>query len=177
MLDVEEFLTGRRSAPRIDRVLATVLFTDIVGSTERLSQLGDDRWRSELEKHNRLVRSGLARWRGQEVKTVGDGFVATFDGPARAVSCAAEIVEGVESLGMRVRAGVHTGECELRDDDVAGIPVHIAARVMHAAGPGEVLASSTVKELVIGSGLRFADRGAHTFKGVEDEWRLYALER
>jgi class 3 adenylate cyclase len=177
MLDVEEFLTGRRSAPRIDRVLATVLFTDIVGSTERLSRLGDDRWRSELEKHNRLVRSGLARWRGQEVKTVGDGFLATFDGPARAVSCAAEIVEGVESLGMRVRAGVHTGECELRDDDVAGIAVHIAARVMHAAGPGEVLASSTVKDLVIGSGLRFADRGAHTLKGVEDEWRLYALER
>jgi class 3 adenylate cyclase len=177
MLDVEEFLTGRRSAPRIDRVLATVLFTDIVGSTERLSQLGDDRWRSELDKHNRLVRSGLARWRGQEVKTVGDGFLATFDGPARAVSCAAEIVEGVESLGMRVRAGVHTGECELRDDDVAGIAVHIAARVMNAAGPGEVLASSTVKDLVIGSGLRFADRGAHTLKGVEDEWRLYALER
>jgi class 3 adenylate cyclase len=177
MADVEEFLTGRRSAPRIDRVLATVLFTDIVGSTERLSKLGDARWRSELEKHNRLVRSGLERWRGQEVKTFGDGFLATFDGPARAVSCAAEIVESVETLVLRVRAGLHTGECELRDDDVAGIAVHIAARVMDAAGPGEVLASSTVKDLVIGSGLRFADRGAHALKGVEDEWRLYALER
>jgi class 3 adenylate cyclase len=177
MSDVEEFLTGRRSPPRIDRVLATVLFTDIVGSTERLSRLGDAQWRAELEKHNRLVRSELSRWRGHEVKTFGDGFLATFDGPARAVSCAAEIVDEVESLGMRVRVGLHTGECELREDDVAGIAVHIAARVMDAAGPGEVLASSTVKDLVIGSGLRFVDRGPHTLKGVDDQWRLYALER
>jgi class 3 adenylate cyclase len=177
MSDVEEFLTGRRSPPRIDRVLATVLFTDIVGSTERLSKLGDAQWRAELEKHNRLIRSELSRWRGHEVKTFGDGFLATFDGPARAVSCAAEIVDEVESLGMRVRVGLHTGECELREDDVAGIAVHIAARVMDAAGPGEVLASSTVKDLVIGSGLRFVDRGPHTLRGVDDQWHLYALER
>jgi class 3 adenylate cyclase len=174
--DVEEFLTGRRSGPRIDRVLATVLFTDIVGSTERLSKLGDARWRSQLEDHNQLVRTELRRWRGREVKTVGDGFLATFDGPARAVSCAGEIVEAVKSLGMEVRAGLHTGECELRPDDVSGIAVHIAARVMDAAGPSEVLASSTVKDLVIGSGLRFADRGAHALRGVEEPWRLYALE-
>jgi class 3 adenylate cyclase len=177
LLDVEEFLTGGRSAPRgIDRVLATVLFTDIVGSTERLSRVGDARWRAQLEDHNQLIRSELRRWRGREVKTVGDGFLATFDGPARAVSCAGEIVEGVKSLGIDVRAGVHTGECELRPDDVTGIAVHIAARVMDAAGPGEVLASSTVKDLVIGSGLRFADRGAHALRGVEEPWRLYALE-
>jgi class 3 adenylate cyclase len=177
MSDIEEFLTGRRSVPRSDRVLATVLFTDIVGSTEQLSKLGDERWRAQLEDHNRLVRSGLRRWRGHEVKTSGDGFLATFDGPARAVSCAAEIVDGVAALGLRVRAGVHTGECELREDDVAGIAVHIAARVMSEAGPGEVLASSTVKDLVVGSGLKFSDRGHHRLRGVPDEWRLYAVER
>ncbi len=175
--DIEEFLTGRRSPPRLDRVLATVLFTDIVGSTEHLSKVGDAGWRTQLEEHNRVVRSELRRWRGHEVKTSGDGFLATFDGPARAVSCAAEIVEGVAALGLRIRAGVHTGECELRADDVAGIAVHIASRVMHEAGPGEVLASSTVKDLVAGSGLRFADRGPHSLRGVEDPWRLYALER
>jgi class 3 adenylate cyclase len=177
LADVEEFLTGGRSTPRIDRVLATVLFTDIVGSTERLFKVGDARWRTQLEDHNEIVRSRLRQWRGQEVKTVGDGFLATFDGPARAVTCAAEIVEAVRSLGIEVRAGLHTGECELRSDDVTGIAVHIAARVMNQAGPGEVLASSTVKDLVIGSGLRFADRGAHALKGVEEPWRLYALER
>ncbi|HEY5431017.1 MAG TPA: adenylate/guanylate cyclase domain-containing protein [Solirubrobacteraceae bacterium] len=177
MSDAEEFLTGRRSAPSLDRVLATVLFTDIVGSTERLSRLGDARWRSQLEDHNRLVRSGLQRWRGREIKAIGDGFLATFDGPARAVNCAAEIVDGIAALGLSVRAGVHTGECELRDDDVSGIAVHIAARVMDAAAPGEVLASSTVKDLVVGSGLRFADRGSHVLRGVEDPWRLYALDR
>jgi class 3 adenylate cyclase len=175
--DIEEFLTGRRSVPRIDRVLSTVLFTDIVGSTERLSQLGDRGWRAQLEDHNRLVRANLRRWRGQEVKTYGDGFLATFDGPARAVSCAAEIVDEVQGMGLSVRAGLHTGECELREDDVGGIAVHIAQRVMDLAGPGEVLASSTVKDLVIGSGLRFADRGPQRLKGVPDEWRLYALER
>jgi class 3 adenylate cyclase len=177
MSDIEEFLTGRRSAPASDRVLATVLFTDIVGSTEQLSKVGDKHWRSQLEDHDRIVRAGLRRWRGNEIKSNGDGFLATFDGPARAVSCAAEIVDGVASLGLNVRAGLHTGECELRDDDVAGIAVHIAARVMHEAGPSEVLTSSTVKELVAGSGLRFADRGTHALRGVEDEWRLYALER
>jgi class 3 adenylate cyclase/pimeloyl-ACP methyl ester carboxylesterase len=177
MADIEEFLTGRRSPPRLDRVLATVLFTDIVGSTERLSQIGDAQWRTQLEEHNRVVRARLRRWRGHEVNTSGDGFLATFDGPARAVSCAAEIVDAVASLGLSIRAGVHTGECELREDDVAGIAVHIASRVMHEAAPGEVLASSTVKDLVAGSGLRFADRGPHSLRGVEDAWRLYALER
>jgi class 3 adenylate cyclase len=174
--EVEEFLTGRRSAPRFDRVLATVLFTDIVDSTRQLSAIGDARWREQLAEHNQVVRDALRRWRGHEVKTSGDGFLATFDGPARAVSCAAEIVERVQPLGLKVRAGLHTGEAELRADDVAGIAVHIAARVMAAAGPGEVLASSTVKDLVIGSGLRFSDRGPHSLRGVEDEWRLFAVQ-
>lgn len=177
MGEIEEFLTGGRSAPRIDRVLATVLFTDIVGSTERLSRLGDAAWRRQLEDHNRLVRAALGRWRGREIKTSGDGFLATFDGPARAVSAAAEIVDGVAALGLRVRAGVHTGECELDEYDVSGIAVHIAARVMHEAGPDEVLASSTVKDLVVGSGLRFVDRGMHSLRGVEDDWRLFAVQR
>jgi class 3 adenylate cyclase/pimeloyl-ACP methyl ester carboxylesterase len=177
MFEIEEFLTGRRSTPQIDRVLATVLFTDIVGSTERLSQLGDERWRRQLEEHDEIVRAGLMRWRGNEIKTQGDGFLATFDGPARAVSCAAEIVDGVAALGLTVRAGLHTGECELRDDDVKGIAVHIASRVMREAAPGEVLASSTVKDLVVGSGLRFADRGVRSLRGIEDDWHLYALER
>jgi class 3 adenylate cyclase/alpha-beta hydrolase superfamily lysophospholipase len=178
LLEVEEFLTGRRSSrPPSDRVLATVMFTDIVGSTERISQLGDDRWRRTLEEHDRLIRSCLARWRGNEIKTNGDGFLATFDGPGRAVSCAGEIVDGVESLGLTVRAGVHTGECELRDGDVTGLAVHIAARIMHEAAPGEVLASSTVRDLVVGSRLRFESRGARQLRGVADEWRLYALER
>jgi class 3 adenylate cyclase len=176
LAELEEFLTGRRSAPRIDRVLATVLFTDIVDSTRRLSAVGDARWREQLAEHNQVVRDALRRWRGHEVKTSGDGFLATFDGPARAVSCAAEIVERVRPLGLTVRAGLHTGEAELRDDDVAGIAVHIAARVMGEAGPGEVLTSSTVKDLVVGSGLRFADRGAHSLRGVEDEWRLFAVQ-
>jgi class 3 adenylate cyclase/pimeloyl-ACP methyl ester carboxylesterase len=177
MHEIEEFLTGRRSPPPLDRVLATVLFTDIVGSTEQLSRVGDARWRHQLQEHDDLVRVRLERWRGHEIKTNGDGFLATFDGPARAVSCAAEIVESVAALGLTIRAGLHTGECELRDDDVRGLAVHIASRVMHEAAPGEVLASSTVKDLVVGSGLRFADRGSHALRGVEDEWRLYALER
>lgn len=175
--DIEEFLTGRRGPGEIDRVLATVLFTDIVGSTEHAARLGDGRWRSLLDDHNHLVRSRLAEWRGTEIKTIGDGFLATFDGPARAVRCAAEIVDHAESLGLSVRTGLHTGECERVGDDVAGIAVHIGARVMATAQGGEVLASSTVKDLVVGSGLRFADRGPHELKGVPDEWHLYALER
>jgi class 3 adenylate cyclase len=175
--DIEEFLTGRRGAGEIDRVLATVLFTDIVGSTEHAARLGDGRWRALLGQHNNLIRGRIAHWRGKEVKTIGDGFLATFDGPARAVHCASEIVDEADSLGLRVRTGLHTGECELVGDDVAGIAVHIGARVMANADGGEVLASSTVKDLVVGSGLRFADRGRHRLKGVPDEWRLYALER
>lgn len=177
LVDVEEFLTGGRTSDHIDRVLATVLFTDIVGSTEHASRLGDGRWRAVLDEHNRAVRAELARWRGKEVKTIGDGFLATFEGPARAVQCAAEIVDSLEPLGLKIRTGVHTGECELVAGDVAGIAVHITARVMELAEPGEVLASSTVKDLVVGSGLRFADRGEHALRGVPDRWRLYALER
>jgi class 3 adenylate cyclase len=177
LADVEEFLTGRRSAPASDRVLATVLFTDIVDSTSELSRIGDSRWRARLEDHDRIVRAALGHWRGREIKTSGDGFLATFDGPARAIRCAAEIVDSVSTLGLNVRTGLHTGECEQRADDVAGIAVHIASRVMHEAASGEVLASSTVKDLVVGSGLRFADRGDHVLRGVPDPWRLYALER
>lgn len=175
--EVEEFLTGRRSAPAPDRVLATVLFTDIVDSTAELSRVGDREWRSRLEDHDHAVRTALGRWRGQEIKTSGDGFLATFDGPARAVRCAADVVDAVGELGLHIRAGIHTGECELRGDDVSGIAVHIASRVMHEAGADEVLASSTVKDLVAGSGLRFADRGVRVLRGVPDEWRLYALDR
>jgi class 3 adenylate cyclase len=175
--DVEEFLTGRRPEAEVDRVLATVMFTDIVGSTEHASRVGDGRWRELLSEHHSIVRSELARWRGTEVKTIGDGFLATFDGPARAVRCAAEIVDEIERLGLKLRAGLHTGECELVGNDVAGIAVHIGARVMAEAEPGEVLASSTVKDLVVGSGLQFSDRGSHALRGVPDEWRLYALDR
>jgi class 3 adenylate cyclase len=175
--DVEEFLTGRRTEEAPDRVLATVLFTDIVGSTEHASRLGDTRWRRLLAEHNDVVRSAITRWRGTEVRTIGDGFLATFDGPARAVRCAQEIVTDVGPLGLEVRTGLHTGECELLGDDVAGMAVHIGARVMASAQPGEVLTSSTVKDLVAGSDLEFEDRGSHTLKGVPDEWRLYALAR
>jgi class 3 adenylate cyclase len=175
--DVEEFITGRRPTQPIDRVLATVLFTDIVDSTARASELGDGAWRDLLAEHNAIIRQELTRWRGTEVKTIGDGFLATFDGPARAVRCAGEIVDEAGDLGLRLRVGLHTGECELVGDDVAGIAVHIGARVMGEADPGEVLASSTVKELVVGSGLQFCDRGLHDLKGVPDPWRLYALER
>src|SRR5581483_4091796 len=175
--DVEEFLTGRRPEAEVDRVLATVMFTDIVGSTEHASRVGDGRWRELLAEHHTIVRGELARWRGTEVKTIGDGFLATFDGPARAVRCAASIVEEIKQLGLELRAGLHTGECELVGSDVAGIAVHIGARVMAKAEPGEVLASSTVKDLVVGSGLEFRDRGMHALRGVPDEWRLYAVER
>jgi class 3 adenylate cyclase len=173
--EAEEFLTGRVSVREPDRVLATVLFTDIVGSTRRAAELGDARWRALLDTHNRLVRRELDRYRGREVKTVGDGFVATFDGPARAVRCAQTIADEVRRLGLEIRAGLHTGECELVGEDVAGMAVHIGARVGAQAGPGEVLVSNTVKDLVVGSGLEFTERGAHELKGVPGEWRLYAL--
>jgi len=173
---VEEFLTGACQAPEPDRVLATVLFTDIVGSTARAAELGDQRWRDLLTSHHAVVRSELARFRGREVKTAGDGFLATFDGPARAIRCACAVRDAVRSLGIEIRAGLHTGECELMGDDVGGIAVHTGARVAASAAPGEVLVSSTVKDLVAGSRLRFADRGTHDLRGVPGEWRLFAVE-
>ncbi len=157
-----------------NRVLATVLFTDIVDSTAQAAALGDRRWRELREQHDRVVRSQLARHRGREVKTMGDGFLATFDGPARAVRCARAVCETVGSLGLDVRAGLHTGEVELDRDDVSGLAVAIGARIGSLAGAGEVLASSTVKDLVVGSGLVFDDRGEHELRGVPDRWRVYA---
>jgi class 3 adenylate cyclase len=171
----EEFLTGNRRAPDADRVLSTVLFTDIVSSTERAAELGDGRWRRLLDDHNAVVRDEVARARGNAIKSTGDGFLATFDGPARAVRCAAAIADGVRSLGIETRAGVHTGECEVMPGDVGGIAVHIAARVMALAAPGQVLVSSTVKDLVVGSGLRFEESGTHALRGVPGQWTLYAL--
>jgi class 3 adenylate cyclase len=173
---VQEFLTGARASVPVDRVLATVLFTDIVGSTEKASALGDRRWRELLENHHSTVRGNLARFRGREVKTTGDGILATFDGPARGVRCACAIAEEIHSLGIDVRAGLHTGECEVMGDDVGGIAVHIGARVASLAGAGEVLVSRTVKDLVAGSGLRFADRGNQILKGVPGDWQIYAVE-
>ena len=173
--EVQEFLTGVRPPPGHDRVLATVLFTDIVGSTERASALGDRAWKELLQRHHVLVRQELARFRGQEVDTTGDGFLATFDGPARAVRCAQAIVEAVRAIGVEVRAGVHTGEVELMGERVVGIAVHIGARVAAIAAPSQVLVSSTVKDLVVGSGIEFEDSGAHALKGVPGEWRLFAL--
>jgi class 3 adenylate cyclase len=175
--EVEEFITGTRRQREPERVLATVLFTDIVGSTERAAAAGDRDWRRLLERHDELVRRELTRFRGREIKQTGDGFLASFDGPARAVECAASIVEQVQALGLQIRAGVHTGECELRDGDIAGMAVHIGARVGASAAAGEVLVSSTVKDLVVGSGLSFEERGIQELKGVPGEWRLYALDR
>lgn len=173
--EVEEFLTGDRPAPPDDRILATVLFTDIVGSTDLAARVGDQRWLDLKGAHDDLVRAHLERYRGREIATTGDGFLAIFDGPARAVRCASELAADVESLGISIRAGLHTGEVELQDGQVAGIAVHIAARVMALAGGGEVLVSGTVKDLVVGSGIRFADRGAHALRGVPDEWRLFEV--
>jgi class 3 adenylate cyclase len=173
--EVEEFLTGVRRGPESDRVLATVLFTDIVGSTERAVDLGDRGWRGLLDAHHGVVRRELERWRGREVDTAGDGFLATFDGPARAIRCACAIRDAVRTLGIDIRAGLHTGEVELAGDDVRGIAVHTGARVSASAGPGAVLVSSTVKDLVAGSGLDFEERGEHELKGVPGTWRLYAV--
>jgi class 3 adenylate cyclase len=174
--EIEEFLTGARLAREPDRVLATVLFTDLVGSTARVAAEGDERWRRTLREHNRVVRQELERFRGREVKTVGDGFLATFDGPARAVRAAAAIRSALSAAGLEVRAGVHTGEVEVEDSgDVSGIAVHIGARVAAAADPGDILVSQTVHDLVVGSGLTFADRGVRQLKGVPGEWRLFAV--
>jgi class 3 adenylate cyclase len=170
---IEEFLTGSISVAESRRVLATVLFTDIVGSTERAEQLGDQRWRDLLVAHHTAVRREIARYRGSEIKSLGDGFLATFDGPARAVRCACAIAEAVRPLDIQVRNGLHTGEIELADDDVQGIAVHIAARVSALAGPGEVLVSRTVKDLVAGSGLRFNERGKQSLKGLQEPIELF----
>src|SRR5204862_2306655 len=176
MLDeVEEFVTCRPAAAVSERMLATVLFTDIVRSTEHAAALGDRRWRDLLTRHDRIVERELTRHRGRFVKSFGDAALATFDGPARAVRCALAIRDGARAIGLELRAGVHTGECEVVGDDVAGMAVHLAARVQAAAAPGEVLTSSTVKDLVGGSGLEFEARGRHVLKGVPGEWSLYAV--
>jgi class 3 adenylate cyclase len=173
--EIEEFLTGVRPVPLSDRVLATVLFTDIVGSSDLAARLGDQAWRKLLDAHDAVVRTQLERFRGREVKATGDGFLATFDGPARAIRCAVELVEGLKRLGLDIRAGLHTGEVELRDDDIGGIAVHTGARVAASAGAGEVLVSSTVKDLVAGSGIDFEDRGDYELKGVPGSWRLFSV--
>jgi class 3 adenylate cyclase len=172
--EIQEFLTGARGTPEPARALATVLFTDLVDSTAGAADLGDARWRELLETHQRIVRASLASFGGREVKTLGDGFLATFDGPARAIRSAQEIIITSAAKGIGVRAGIHTGECEVMGDDIGGIAVHIAARVSAHAGDGEVLVSRTVKDLVAGSGIAFADRGEHELKGVPDSWQLLA---
>lgn len=172
---VEAFLAGERQAAIPDSVLATILFTDLVGSTERVAALGDAAWRDLLERHDSVVRRALARFRGEERDTAGDGFFATFDGPARAIRCAEAVVEDVRTLGLDVRAGIHTGECELHDGKIAGLAVSIGARIASAATGGEVLVSQTVKDLVAGSGIELAERGERELKGVPGTWRLYAV--
>jgi class 3 adenylate cyclase len=174
--EVEEFLTGVRHTAEPTRVLATVLFTDMVESTSRAVQLGDARWRALISDHDRLLRGELARFRGREIDRRGDGFLAIFDGPARAIRCAFSIVERAHELGIQVRAGLHTGELDLTESGIAGIAVHIGARVMSLAGPDEVLVSSTVRDLVAGSGLTFTDRGTHELKGVPGSWRILSVE-
>jgi class 3 adenylate cyclase len=173
--EVQQFLTGSRASVEVERVLATVLFTDIVGSTEHAVALGDRPWRALLERHHAAVRQELDRHRGNEIDTSGDGFLAIFDGPARAIRCAKAIRDAVRGLGLEVRAGLHTGECERVEDSVAGIAVHTGARVMAKAGPSEILVSSTVRDLVAGSGLEFLARGAHALKGIPGEWQLFAV--
>ena len=173
--EIEEFLTGERPAPEPDRVLTTVLFTDIVGSTDRAVALGDREWSELLERHHALVRAELERYRGREVDTAGDGFLATFDGPARAVRCACAIRDAVRTIGLDVRAGVHTGEVQLRGDSVAGIAVHTGARIAALGAAGEVLVSRTVTDLTSGSGVVFEPRGEHELKGVPGPWLVYAV--
>jgi class 3 adenylate cyclase len=173
--EIAEFLTGHQPDVADERVLATVLFTDIVDSTRRAAEMGDRDWHALLDAHDAVVRSQLARFRGREVNTSGDGFLAMFDGPQRAIRCAMAIRDAVRTLGIEVRAGLHTGECEIRGDDIGGIAVHIGARVSALAGPNDVLVSSTLRDLVIGSGLEFEDRGAHELKGVPGEWHLFAV--
>ena len=174
--EVAEFLTGTRPVTDIDRVLVTVLFTDIVGSTERAAALGDRRWRALLDRHDLLVREQLRIFRGREINTTGDGFVASFDGPARAIRCGLAIIEATRAVGIELRVGLHTGECEVRGNDLGGLAVHIAARVGSLASAGEVLVSGTVKDLVVGSGIEFRDGGEHELRGVPGRWRLFRVE-
>jgi class 3 adenylate cyclase len=173
--EIEEFLTGVRQGIEPDRVLATVLFTDIVGATEQAARLGDRRWHDLLDSHHSLVRRELSRFRGREVNTAGDGFFAAFDGPARAIRCACAISDGVQSLGLKVRAGIHTGECEIMGEEIGGIVVHIGARIAALASPGEVLVSRTVKDLVAGSGVTLRDYGVKSLKGISHEWHIYSV--
>jgi class 3 adenylate cyclase/alpha-beta hydrolase superfamily lysophospholipase len=174
--EIGEFVTGERPQIEVDRILTTLLFTDIVGSTERAASLGDSAWRSLLDTHDRAVRDQLHRFRGREIETTGDGFLAAFDGPARAIRCALSIAEAIRAQGMDLHLGLHTGECEVRGDGLAGLTVHIAARICAAAGPGEVLVSSTVRDLVAGSGIEFSDRREHELKGVPGTWTLFSVE-
>jgi class 3 adenylate cyclase len=173
--EIEEFLTGARHRSDPDRSLATILFTDIISSTETASELGDERWRSLVERHDELVRMEIERYGGRPIKTMGDGFLAVFEGPAKAIRCARAMDGAVRTLGIEMRAGIHTGECERRGDDLSGIAVNVAARIVARAGAGEVLVSSTVRELVLGSGLEFSERGTHALKGVPDEWHLFSV--
>lgn len=173
---IEEFLTGQLPTPEVDRVLATVMFTDVVGSTELAARLGDRRWKELLAMHDMVIRSELERFRGREVKSTGDGVLATFDGPGRAIRCALSIRNALRSVGIEIRAGLHSGEVELRGDDVGGIAVHIGARVAAVAGAGEVLVSRTVNDLVSGSGIEFEDGGEHELKGVPGSWKLFAVQ-
>ncbi len=173
--EIREFLTGVRVAPEPERVLVTLMFTDVVASTELATSLGDRRWRDVLDAHDAAVRDALGRHRGREVKTMGDGFLATFDGPARAIRCACAVRDAAAALGLDVRVGLHTGEVEVRGDDIGGIAVHVGQRVSALAAPSEILVSRTVKDLVAGAGIEFADRGEHELKGVADPWQLYAV--
>jgi len=175
--EIEEFLTGIRHGARSDRILATVLFTDIVDSTKRAAEMGDRDWGELLEQHHTIVRRELTRFRGREVNTAGDGFLITFDGPGRAIRCAAAITRQVRSLDIEIRVGLHSGECETVGSNLGGIAVHIGSRVAGTATAGEILVSSTVKDLVVGSGINFEDRGIHTLKGVPGEWHLFAVAR
>ena len=174
--EVAEFLTGERPVLEVDRILTTVLFTDIVGSTAQAASLGDQKWHTLLDAHDHAVREQLHRYRGREIKTTGDGFVASFDGPARAIRCSQAIVEATGGLGIQLRAGLHTGECEVRGDDLGGLAVHIAARVAALASTGEILVSGTVKDLVVGSGIEFLERGECELKGVPGSWKLFAVQ-
>jgi len=172
---IEEFVTGAKPLTRTDRVLATVLFTDLVGSTDLASRMGDRHWKELLDAHDRAVRQVINDGGGRIIKSTGDGVLATFDGPGRAISCAADVRSALGDLGLQIYAGLHTGEIELRGDDIGGVAVHLASRLMTVAKPGEIICSRTVKDLVVGSGIHFDDRGTHALKGVPDEWQLYAV--